>query len=150
MELKKIHSDATFEFFSPSVETKLEINFAGFSVPAGFPSPAEEYLEPKLDLNEFLIKHPSATFFVRVQGDSMTGAGIFNGDILIVDRALDPKEGDIAVCVIDGEFTVKRLQIINDEIFLAPENGEYKPIKVTTFQDFQVWGIVTYVIHKPQ
>ncbi len=150
MELKKIYTNATFEFFSPSFDTKLEINFAGFSVPAGFPSPADEYLEPKLDLNEFLIKHPSATFFVRVQGDSMTGAGICNGDILIVDRALEPKNGDIAVCVIDGEFTVKRLQIISDEVYLAPENGNYKPIKVTTFQDFRVWGIVTYVIHKPQ
>ena len=101
-------------------------------------------------MNELLIKHPSATFFVRVQGDSMTGAGIFNGDILIVDRALEPKNGDIAVCVIDGEFTVKRLEIINDELYLAAENGQYKPIKVSEFQDFRVWGIVTYVIHKPQ
>jgi len=150
MELKKIHTSKEFEFYSPSFDTKLSIGFASFSVPAGFPSPADEYLEPKLNLNELLIKHPSATFFVRVQGDSMIGAGIFNGDILIVDRALEPKNGDIAVCVIDGEFTVKRLVIIDDKLFLAPENGQYEPIKVTEFQDFRVWGIVTYVIHKPQ
>jgi len=150
MELKKIHTSEKFEFFSPSFDKELYVDFAGFSVPAGFPSPADEYLEPKLNLNELLIKHPSATFFVRVQGDSMTGAGIFNGDILIVDRALEPKNGDIAVCVIDGEFTVKRLEIINDELYLAAENGQYKPIKVSEFQDFRVWGIVTYVIHKPQ
>lgn len=149
MELRRIYKGKELIFYSPNFETKVEINFAGFSVPAGFPSPAEEYLEPKLDLNQFLIKHPSATFFVKVQGNSMINAGIHNDDILIVDRALEPKNGDIAVCVIDGEFTVKRLQIINNELYLAPENGEYEPIKVTEFQDFKVWGIVTFVIHKP-
>ncbi len=149
MQLRKIHSNRELIFYSPSLETKVELNFAGFSVPAGFPSPADEYLEPKLDLNQFLIKHPTATFFVRVQGNSMINAGIHDGDILIVDRAVEPKNGDIAVCVIDGEFTVKRLHVENDELFLAPENGNFKPIKVTQFQDFKVWGIVTFVIHKP-
>jgi DNA polymerase V len=149
MELRKIHSGKELIFYSPDLTTKVEINFAGFSVPAGFPSPAEEYLEPKLDLNQFLIKHPSATFFVKVQGNSMVNAGIHNEDILIVDRALEPKNGDIAVCVIDGEFTVKRLQIIDNELYLSPENGDFKPIKVTEFQDFKVWGVVTFVIHKP-
>ncbi len=149
MELKKIYTSKKLVFYSPSFETKLDINFAGFSVPAGFPSPADDYLEPKLDLNQFLIKHPSATFFVRVQGESMINAGIHNGDILIVDRALEPKNGDIAVCVIDGEFTVKRLQIIENELYLASENGDFSPIKVTEFQDFKVWGVVTFVIHKP-
>jgi DNA polymerase V len=149
MELRKIHSGKELIFYSPDLTTKVEINFAGFSVPAGFPSPAEEYLEPKLDLNQFLIKHPSATFFVKVQGNSMVNAGIHNEDILIVDRALEPKNGDIAVCVIDGEFTVKRLQIIDNELYLSPENGDFNPIKVTEFQDFKVWGVVTFVIHKP-
>lgn len=149
MKLKKIHTSKELTFYSPSLETKVEINIVGFSVPAGFPSPADEYLEPKLDLNRLLIKHPSATFFVRVQGESMINAGIHNGDILIVDRALEPRNGDIAVCVIDGEFTVKRLQLIEDELYLAPENGSYSPIKVTEFQDFKVWGVVTFVIHKP-
>ncbi len=149
MELRKIHTSRELIFYSPGFETKMEINFAGFSVPAGFPSPADEYLEPKLDLNQLLIKHPTATFFVRVQGNSMINAGIHNGDILIVDRALEPKNGDIAICVIDGEFTVKRLQIISDELYLASENGDFKPIKVTEFQDFKVWGVVSFVIHKP-
>ncbi|MFN3306077.1 MAG: LexA family protein [Candidatus Kapaibacteriota bacterium] len=149
MELRKIHTGEKLIFYSPSLETKLDINIAGFSVPAGFPSPADDYLEPKLDLNQLLIKHPSATFFVRVQGESMINAGIHNGDILIVDRALEPKNGDIAVCVVDGEFTVKRLQIIENELYLAPENGNFNPIKVTEFQDFKVWGVVTFVIHKP-
>ncbi|MGB9770744.1 MAG: LexA family protein [Candidatus Kapaibacteriota bacterium] len=149
MQLRKVHSGKELIFYSPSLETKVELNFAGFSVPAGFPSPADEYLESRLDLNQFLIKHPAATFFVRVQGNSMVDAGIHDGDILIVDRAVEPKNGDIAVCVIDGEFTVKRLQIENDVLYLAPENGEFKPIKVSQFQDFKVWGVVTFVIHKP-
>ncbi len=147
MKAKSIHKVNSLEFFSPAKVSNQHIPFADFSVPAGFPSPAEEYLEPKLDLNQYLVKHPAATFFVRVQGDSMIGAGIHDNDILVVDRALEPKNGDIAVCVIDGEFTVKRLQIIDNEMYLAPENGKYKPIKVTKFQDFQVWGIVTYIIH---
>lgn len=79
----------------------------------------------------------------------MVNAGIHNGDILIVDRALEPKNGDIAVCVIDGEFTVKRLQVIENELYLAPENGDFSHIKVTEFQDFKVWGVVSFVIHKP-
>ncbi|MCX7879442.1 MAG: translesion error-prone DNA polymerase V autoproteolytic subunit [Ignavibacteria bacterium] len=148
MKLKKLYSAITLDFFSPSFDSKVDIPIAGFSVPAGFPSPADEYLEPKLDLNQYLIKHPTATFFVRVKGNSMIGAGICDGDILIVDRAIEPKSGDIAVCVIDGEFTVKRLQIENDELYLAPENGSFDLIKVSEFQDFKVWGVVTYVIHK--
>lgn len=136
------------KFFKLVTNNNVEIPLAGFSVPAGFPSPADDYLEPKLDLNEYLIAHPAATFLVRVQGDSMIDAGINNGDILIVDRALDPKDGDIAVCVIDGEFTVKRLRIINDAIFLEPENGRFKPIRISKLQDFRVWGVVTYIIHK--
>lgn len=118
-------------------------------VPAGFPSPAEDYIEKYLDLNELLIKHPSATYFVKVSGNSMIEAGIHDGDILIVDRALDPKNNDIVIAVIDGELTVKRLVIKDNKIYLYPENSNYKPIKIDSEErDLLIWGIATYVIHR--
>lgn len=121
-----------------------------FAVPvhAGFPSPAEDYLEQSLDLNEALIQHPAATFFVRVDGDSMKGAGIRRGDLLIVDRALEPTNGKIVIAVVNSEFTVKRIRMIQDKIFLEPENPDYKPLEIDKEADFKVWGVVTYVIHK--
>lgn len=117
------------------------------SVKAGFPSPAEDYLEQNLDLNEHLIKHPAATFFVRVEGDSMKGAGIHEGDILIVDRALEPNNGKIVIAVMNGEFTVKRIRIERDQILLEPENPQYLPIPIPPESDFEVWGVVTFAIH---
>jgi DNA polymerase V len=121
-----------------------------FAVPvkAGFPSPADDFVEQNLDLNEYLIQHPAATFFVRVDGDSMVGAGIQKDDILIVDRALQPSNGKIVVAVLNGEFTVKRLRIRAEKTFLEAENPAYKPIEIRPELDFRVWGIVTYVIHK--
>ena len=107
----------------------------------------EDSIEKKLDLNQFLIKHPSATFFVRVEGDSMKGAGIYDKDLLIVDRALSPKSGQIVVAVLNGEFTVKRVKIKSDKAFLIPENPNFPPMEVTKDVDFQVWGVVTYAIH---
>lgn len=121
-----------------------------FAVPvkAGFPSPAEDYLEQNLDLNEHLIQHPAATFFVRVDGESMKGAGIHKDDILIVDRSLEPTNGKIVIAVINGEFTVKRIRLHQDKVFLEPENPQFSPIEINPNWDFQVWGVVTYVIHK--
>ena len=116
---------------------------------AGFPSPAENDIEMQLDLNEHLIKHPASTFFVKVQGDSMRGAGIFSGDILIVDKSLDATHGKIVVAILNGEFTVKKLFIQKNAIQLVPANNAYPIITVTEGMDFQVWGVVTYVIHKP-
>lgn len=116
-------------------------------VSAGFPSPADDYIEKKLDLNEELIKHPAGTFFVRVQGDSMKDAGILNGDLLIVDRSLTPKEGQVIVAVLNGEFTVKRIKRIQKKLFLLPENENYKPIEIIEGMDFRIWGVVTYAIH---
>lgn len=116
-------------------------------VPAGFPSPAEDYIEGKLDLNKHLIKHPAATFFVRVTGDSMIGAGIHPGDILIVDRSLEPADKKVVIAVVDGELTVKRLRMIDDGVFLVPENGHYEPIRIDG-QEVEIWGVVTNVIHK--
>jgi DNA polymerase V len=118
------------------------------TISAGFPSPADDYIDQKLDLNKLLIKHPSATFYVRVRGNSMVKAGIHDDDILIVDRALDPIQNSIVICIIDGEFTVKRIRKEKNKLFLIPENDEMNAVEVSTDSDFQVWGVVTNVIHK--
>ena len=117
-------------------------------ISAGFPSPADDYIEKHLDLNEHLVKHPSATFFVKVEGESMINAGIHNGDILIVDRSLEAANKKIIVAVVNGELTVKRVCKKKDALFLVPENDDFKPLCVTEEMDFQVWGVVTSVIHK--
>jgi DNA polymerase V len=116
-------------------------------VAAGFPSPADDYIDRGLDLNEFLVKHPSATFFVKVAGDSMTGAGIRSGDILVVDRSLEASDGSIVIAVLDGELTVKRLKVDGKSLLLVPEHGGYPPIRVTAEMQFEVWGVVIHVIH---
>jgi DNA polymerase V len=117
-------------------------------VQAGFPSPADDYIEQKLDLNDYLVKHPAATFFVRVQGDSMMDAGIRSGDILIVDRALPVIHGAIVIAQIQGEFTVKHVEKRGQEVYLVPANKSYKPLLVTPEMDIEIWGIVSYIIHK--
>lgn len=117
-------------------------------VSAGFPSPADDYTEGPLDLNEHLIKHPAATFFVRVSGDSMRDAGIFPGDLLVVDRALEPANGKVVVAIVDGELTVKRLKKCGNRPYLSPENPAYQPIWIDEGQAFEVWGVVTHVIHQ--
>lgn len=117
------------------------------SVTAGFPSPAEDEIDQELDLNELLIKHPSATFFVRVSGDSMIKAGIHHNDILIVDRSLEPKPSKIVIASLNGELTVKRLHRENGKIFLLAENDAFPPIEINAEIDFRIWGVVTNVIH---
>lgn len=116
-------------------------------VQAGFPSPADDYIETHLDLNAHLIKHPSATFFVIASGDSMTGAGIQSGDMLIVDKSLEATHGKIIIAAIDGELTVKRLSRQAGKVKLLPENSRYGPIDITNEQDLVIWGVVTHVIH---
>lgn len=115
-------------------------------VSAGFPSPADDHIDKNLDLNEFLIKHPAATFFVRVAGNSMVNAGIRSGDLLIVDKALEPADNKIVVAALNGELTVKRIRKIKGKLFLAPENNEYQPIEIDPEAQFEVWGVVTHVI----
>ncbi len=117
-------------------------------IPAGFPSPAEDYVDRKLDLNSLLIRHPAATFFVRAEGDSMIGAGIHSGDLLIVDRALEAKNGDVVIAFLNGELIVKRIRRAKGRLSLIPDNPEYSPIEVTPEMDFDIRGVVTYVIHK--
>ena len=116
-------------------------------VSAGFPSPADDYVEGRLDLNAHLVRHPAATFFVRVSGDSMIDAGIHAGDLLIVDRSLEPADKNVVIAAIDGELTVKRIRMRGKKLLLVPENAEYETIAVDTGRDFEVWGVVTHVIH---
>jgi len=117
-------------------------------ISAGFPSPADDFIDKTLDLNEFLITHPSATFFVRVEGTSMIDAGIHPGDILIVDKSLEPRPGSIVIAVLDGEFTVKRFQRSDGRCYLLAANPDFKPIEITDSMLVEIWGVVTYVIHK--
>ena len=126
------------------------------SVVAGFPSPAEQYLEPQLDLNELLVKRPAATYFVRVQGDSMTGRGIHDGDLLVVDRSLDPRDGDVVIAAIDGDFTVKTLRkgvkevggTMKRTVSLEAANPSYPTIVLKGARELQLFGKVTAVIHR--
>ncbi|MDN3506723.1 MAG: translesion error-prone DNA polymerase V autoproteolytic subunit [Simkaniaceae bacterium] len=129
---------------TPSLPLPLVIS----EVAAGFPSPADGYMGDALDLNQLLISHPAATFFVRVSGESMIDANIHPGDVLVVDRSLQPKHKDIVIAVLNGEFTVKRVLCKSKRIFLAPENPSFSLIEVGKEEEFQVWGVVTYVIHK--
>ncbi len=122
---------------------------AGSNISAGFPSPADDYMEKTMDLNEHLVRHPSATFFVRVSGDSMKDAGIHHGDLLVVDRSIEPVEGKVVIAVMNGELVVKRLIRRNGILFLAAENANYPPIEVRDELDFLIWGVVTHVIHEP-
>ena len=115
---------------------------------AGFPSPATDYMTQAIDLNKELVKHPAATFYGRVVGDSMIDAGVDEGDILVIDKALDAKDGDMAVCFVDGEFTLKHLKIQDGNITLRPANPKYPEIVITDGMDFKMWGVVTYIIKK--
>lgn len=115
-------------------------------VAAGFPSPADDFKELSLDLNSLVVQHREATFYARVSGQSMIGAGLDDGDIIVIDRSLEPRDGKIAVCCIDGEFTVKRLKFLDGECWLMPENDAFKPLKIVDESGFIVWGIVTFVI----
>ncbi|MFU8769701.1 MAG: LexA family protein [Desulfotignum sp.] len=134
--------------YTPDQTTRISLPLYMTAIEAGFPSPADDYIEGSLDLNQHLIRHPAATFFVRVSGDSMVNAGIFPGDILIVDRSLEAVDKKIVIAVVDGDLTVKRLRIRSGNPFLEPENDRYPPIEVTPDMAFEIWGVVTSVIHK--
>ena len=129
------------------IRNKQLLSLYSSSVAAGFPSPADDHIEGKLDLNDYLVKHPSATFFVRVTGNSMINAGIHNNDILIVDRSIEARHGKIIIAIIDGQMTVKRLHQRSGKTILIPENKDFKPIEIVDFTDVMIWGVVTNVIH---
>lgn len=143
MKLRSLHSTTTLEFFIPDYSTSLELPFIDVGISAGFPSPADDFIELSIDLNKQLIKNKDTTFFAKVKGHSMKNAGIFDGDLLIIDKSLEPQNNKIAICQIDGEFTVKRIKIEKGVVWLIAENEEYAPIKVTPENDFIIWGIVT-------
>ena len=136
------------KFIKPSVLSKLNIPFYQNGICAGFPSPADDFLDLSIDLNKEYIRDKEATFYGRVSGDSMINAGLYDGDLLIIDKSIEPTDGKIAVCWIDGDYTVKRIKITKDTIWLVAENDKYKPIKVTKENDFLIWGIVTTIIKK--
>lgn len=126
---------------------KFNISFFG-NIPCGFPSPATEYIENGLNLHELVVKKPAATFFMRAVGDSMIEAGIFSNDILVIDRSIKARSGQIVAASIDGEITLKRLSYHLGKVFLVPENKKYKPIEITEEQDFQIFGVLTYNLHQ--
>lgn len=119
------------------------------AVAAGFPSPADDFLDGQIDLNQYLVQNAPATFFVRVSGESMTGAGIFPGDLLVVDRSKEAQDGDVVIAAVEGELLVKRLQVRSGGVFLLSENDGYAPLEVASPRDLVVWGVVQYVLHKP-
>lgn len=138
----------TLQFYSPKETTSDGILFFDTGISAGFPSPADDFKETRISLDEVLIKNKEATFFARVKGQSMIKAGLDDDDLLVIDRSLEPKDNKIAVCFLDGEFTVKRLRVNNGDVWLQPENPNYPIIKITEENNLVIWGIVTNVIKK--
>lgn len=135
-------------FFIPDTENAKEIPFIADGIKAGFPSPAADFDETKISIDQLVVKNETATFYAKASGNSMIGAGIDDGDILVIDRSIEPTDNKIAVCFIDGDFTIKRIKIEEDCIYLQPENPKFKSIKVTEDNDLIIWGIVTYVVKK--
>lgn len=147
MKLRRLAIEDVMDFYGVDVEMELSLPYIE-AIPAGFPSPADDYMELSLDLNKALVPRPHSTFFARVKGNSMEMAGIYDGDILIIDKSVEPQDKKFAVCYIDGEFTIKQLRADETGVWLVPFNKNYSPIKVTEENHFIIWGIVTYVIHK--
>ena len=139
-------SHSGLEIFASDTSSSAPLPYADEGVQAGFPSPAQDYLDQHIDLNRELIRHPASTFYARVRGDSMIDEGVSDGDILIVDRSIEPRNGDMAVCCLDGDFTLKRIRIEPGCVWLVPANEEYDPILVTPDNSFEVWGVVTHAI----
>ena len=135
-------------FLIPKKENNLGQWLIEQGISAGFPSPADDFKEIRISLDKELVKNEEATFYARVSGDSMQGAGLENGDLLIIDRSIEPSNNKIAVCFVDGEFTVKRIKIESKKVYLIPENKKYSPIEINEENELIIWGIVTYVIKK--
>jgi len=146
LKLSNLHHSNHLDIYSALTEVSIELPLIDGGISAGFPSPAQDFIDLAIDLNRELIKNPSSTFYGRVKGNSMQDAGISDGDLLVIDKSLEPKDGKIAICFIDGEFTVKRIKIEDNICWLMPANSAYKPIKVSEENHFLVWGIVIHVI----
>jgi len=134
------------DIIMPDLSSSTPLPLAESGVQAGFPSPAQDYISDSFDLNREIVRHPAATFYARVHGDSMKDEGIEDGDLIVVDRSLEPMDGDLTVCCIDGEFTLKRIKFQPDAVWLIPSNEAFDPILVTPDKRFEVWGVVTHTI----
>ena len=136
--------------YSAALAEELSLMFADGGIRAGFPSPAQDYMGDSIDLNRELVRHPATTFYARAVGDSMKGCGIDDGDLLVIDKSIEPQEGDIVVAFVDGEFTLKKVRLEPDGscLWLMPANDEYPPIRVTEDNHFIVWGVLTYNIKR--
>lgn len=134
------------DFHTADTQSTLNLPFASEGIRAGFPSPAQDFMDAAIDLNKELIRNPASTFYGRVSGDSMRDEGLEDGDILVVDKSLELRNGDTAVCFIDGDFTLKYIRIEKEEVWLVPANSAYQTIKITGENNFMIWGIVTYSI----
>jgi DNA polymerase V len=146
MKLLSKITTRNLDIFPVSVDTVLEIPVVSTAISAGFPSPALDFIDLSIDMNKHLIKRPSSTFYGRVKGQSMKDVGITDGDLLVIDKSITPKNDQIAVCYVDGEFTIKKIKFEQDICWLIPANDAYQPIRVTSQNDFLIWGIVTHVI----
>ena len=136
------------EFLKPKEGNSMGQWLVEQGISAGFPSPADDFKEVRISLDKELVKNKEATFYAKVSGESMVGAGLDDGDLLVIDRSLDPESGKIAVCFIDGEFTVKRIKKVGDRLYLMPENKKYKRIEIKEENELIIWGVVEYVIKK--
>lgn len=136
--------------YSADLSSSLPLPYADQGVRAGFPSPAQDYLSESIDLNRELVRHPATTFYARACGDSMKDCGIDDGDLLVIDKSLEPHDGDIVVAFIDGDFTLKKMKFDDENkcIWLVPANDEYSPIKITEDNNFLIWGVLTYSIKR--
>jgi len=138
----------TLTFFTPKTSSGNGAVLVDVGISAGFPSPADDFKETRISLDDELIQNKEATFFAKVKGQSMIDAGLDDNDLLVIDRSLEPTNNKIAVCFLDGEFTVKRLRVEKSDVWLQPENPNYPIINITEENDFVIWGIVTNVIKK--
>jgi DNA polymerase V len=148
MKLKPIKMTDNLAFYTLGTDKLDNISLFEESVPAGFPSPADDAMDLDLNLHDYLVRNPAQTFCVKAIGESMKDAGIQSGDVMLVDRAIEPENRSIVLAVIDSEFTVKRVNVSDKKLYLMPENENFTPIEITQEMDFEVWGVVTYVIHK--
>ena len=146
MSALKLHTSDSIDIYSALTAFPLELPLISSDISAGFPSPALDFIDISIDLNKHLIKHPSSTFYGRVKGESMKDAGINDGDLLVIDKSLDAKDGNIAICYLEGEFTLKRIKISSEGVWLMPANEKYSPIQINPDSDFLIWGIVVHVI----
>lgn len=146
--MKRQSTAATIEISHADTATQMPLPYADHGIQAGFPSPAQDFINEAIDLNMEVVKHPAATFYGRVNGDSMIDEGIEDGDLIVIDRSIEPIDGDLAVCCVDGDFTLKRIKIEPDRVWLIPANETFDPIMISEGTRFAIWGVVTHVIKR--